>query len=95
MSALLATATHDELERLYAHAEHDLGGRYLPEAILAETRDGTWRPALCYIAPQLADAPASEDYVDRISVPARLHGFPDWYVQRIESFRSGTTSTGA
>lgn len=92
---ILATATHDELERLYAHAEHDLGGRYLPEAILAETRAGTWRPALCYIAPQLADTPASEDYIDRLSVPARLHGFPDWYVQRIESFRSGTTSAGA
>ena len=28
---MLATATHDELDRLYTHAAQVLGGRYLPE----------------------------------------------------------------
>ena len=43
---ILATATHAELDRLYAHAQDMLGERYLPEAVLAETMEGTWRPAL-------------------------------------------------
>jgi hypothetical protein len=44
---ILAPATHAELERLYAFAEDELGGRYLPEPVLAETIDGRWHPALC------------------------------------------------
>jgi hypothetical protein len=83
---ILAKATHAELERLYRFAETDLGGRYLPEAVLVETGGRTFRPALCYIAPQLSGAPATADYVERIAGPARELGFPDWYVQRIESF---------
>ncbi|NNL43339.1 MAG: gamma-glutamylcyclotransferase, partial [Desulfobacterales bacterium] len=50
---IVATATHDELKRLYAHAEHVLGGVYLPEAVLTVTLDRTWRPALCYISPTM------------------------------------------
>jgi hypothetical protein len=86
---ILATATHEELGRLYDYAHDALGGTYLPEAVLAETQDGRWRPALCYIAPEMEPRPASDDYVDRIVGPARDYGFPDWYVERLERFRPG------
>lgn len=83
---ILATATHAELGRLYAHAREVLGGEYLPRAVLASTLAGKLEPALCYIAPDLAAAPATPEYVARIAGPARAYEFPDWYVRRIESF---------
>jgi Gamma-glutamyl cyclotransferase, AIG2-like len=86
---VLATATHAELARLYAHAQDVLGETYLPEAVLVETRDGQWQPALCYICPEMRPGPAETDYVERIAGPARAYGFPDWYVARIESFQGG------
>lgn len=84
---IAATATHRELQRLYAHAQDVLGETYLPQAVLVQTRDGKLRPALCYLAPAMTPAPAAADYVDRIAGPARTFSFPDWYVRRIESFR--------
>jgi hypothetical protein len=84
---IIAPATHEELRRLYDYARDELGCTYLPEAVLVEIRDGKWRPALCYIAPAMDSRPAADDYVERIVGPARLHGFPDWYVARLESFR--------
>jgi hypothetical protein len=85
---ILATATHAELGRLYDYARDKLGGTYLPEAVLAETAGG-WRPALCYIAPPMEPGTPSNDYIDRIVVPARQHGFPAWYLARLEAFRPG------
>jgi Gamma-glutamyl cyclotransferase, AIG2-like len=84
---VLAAATHEELKRLYAHAKDVLGETYLPEAVLTETIDGRYRPALCYIAPEMTLRPAPADYVDRIVDPARELGFPDWYVERLSSFK--------
>jgi hypothetical protein len=84
---IVATATHAELDRLYAHAKDVLGETYLPQAVLVETMDGKWRPAFCYLAPAMKPRPAANDYIDRIAGPARQYGFPDWYVRRIESFR--------
>lgn len=83
----IATATHEELKRLYAHAEHVLGGVYLPEAVLTETQDGQWKPALCYIAPSIDPQPATHDYIDRIVSPAKEYGFPTWYIERLDRFR--------
>jgi hypothetical protein len=83
---ILVTATHSELGRLYDYARDKLGGTYLPEAVLVET-NGTWRPALCYISPQMEPGMSSNDYIDRIVVPARQHGFPAWYLARLEAFR--------
>ncbi|NUP06036.1 MAG: gamma-glutamylcyclotransferase [Polyangiaceae bacterium] len=83
---ILATATHAELSRLYAHAKDILGETYLPEAILAETDNGALRPAMTYICPEMAPRPAEKAYVERISGPARRLGFPAWYVERIEGF---------
>ena len=83
---IVATGTHTNLARLYDHAENILGGRYLPEAVLVQTMTGHWIPALCYLAPELSGGPATADYVNRISKPAKVHGFPSWYIERIESF---------
>ena len=84
---VLATATHGELARLYAHAQSVLGEVYLPEAVLVHTESGAWVPALCYLAPHMAERPADRAYVDRILEPARELGFPSWYLAHLESFR--------
>jgi hypothetical protein len=86
---IVATATHAQLARLYAHAKDVLGETYLPEAVLVETLDNKWRPALCYICPEMQPRSAESAYVDRIAGPARAYGFPAWYVARIESMRDG------
>jgi len=67
---IVATATHQELGRLYAHAKDVLGEIYPPEAVLMETLDGKWQPALCYICPEMKPQLAAQDYVDRIVKPA-------------------------
>jgi hypothetical protein len=74
---ILATGTHDDLERLY--------GRYVH---LCQTLDERWVPALCYIAAPTDPAPATDEYLGRILKPARDFGFPDWYLERLESFRA-------
>ena len=84
---IVAAATHQELARLYAHAKDVLGEVYLPEAVLTETLQGKWLPALCYICPEMQTRPAAQDYVDRILEPAREFGFPEWYIARLEGFR--------
>ncbi len=84
---IIATATHQELSRLYAHAKDVLGEVYLPEAVLVETLEGKWKPALCYICPAMEPRPAANDYIDRIVGPAKELGFPSWYIDRLESFR--------
>ena len=84
---ILAIGTHAELSRLYAHARAVLGETYLPEAVLTETLDGKYKPALCYICPEMTPRPATNDYINRIVTPARKYGFPDWYIQHLESFR--------
>ena len=83
---MAATATHAELDRLYAHARDVLGEVYLPEAVLVHLPSGLWRPCLCYLCPEMAPRPADPDYVRRIVGPAREFGFPPWYVGRLESF---------
>ena len=84
---IAATATHTELDRLYAHARDVLGEVYLPQAVLVQTQDGRWRPALCYLCPEMTPRPADSAYVERITGPARDFGFPKWYIARLESFR--------
>jgi hypothetical protein len=84
---ILARATHEELDRLYTHARDVLGEVYRPEAVLAETRRGTWRAALCYLAADMAPAPAEAAYVDRIVDAACEHGLPADYVAELERFR--------
>ena len=84
---IVTRCTHDELARLYAHARDVLGEVYLPEAVLVETRAGVWRPALCYVAHDMAPAQADAAYVDRIVDAACEHGLPADYVARLEACR--------
>lgn len=83
---VVVNPTHAELDHLYSHARDVLGGTYLPQAVLVYTQSRTAEAALCYIAPELSGAPASADYVEKITRPARAYGFPDWYIGRLESF---------
>jgi hypothetical protein len=83
---IVATTTHRQLDDLYVHAKEVLGETYLPEAVLTETLDRTWRPALCYICPDMEPRPADPDYVARILGPARQYGFPSWYLDRLARF---------
>ena len=86
---ILATGSHDDLERLYGgYVQGELGATYLPEAVLCQTLDERWVPALCYIAAPTDPAPATDEYLDRILKPARDFGFPAWYLERLESFRA-------
>jgi hypothetical protein len=80
---IVATATHAELARLYAHADEVLGEVYLPRPVLVETREGLHRPALTYVCHAMVPRPADPAYVDRVVGPARRYGFPEAYVQRI------------
>lgn len=83
---LLCHASHDDLRRLYAEG---WVSAYQPEPVLVETTGRRWQAALCYVAPATdGDAPEA-DYVERIVAPAREHGFPQWYVDRLEEFRRG------
>ncbi len=91
---IAATGTHAELGRLYAHAKDVLGETYLPEAVLVTTSEGKWLPALCYICPEMNPRAASNDYVDRIVGPASEYGFPGWYIERLESYRSSELPVG-
>ena len=84
---VVASATHEELEQLYAHARQVLGETYLPEAVHVHMQGGPVQAALCYIAPNMTEAPADPAYVERILKPARELGFPEWYVARLESFK--------
>jgi hypothetical protein len=56
---ILATGAHRELGRLYRHAKEILGETYLPEAVIAQTLDRRWRPALCYVCPAMAERPGA------------------------------------
>ena len=82
---LVAEATHAELARLYAHAQDVLGETYLPHPVLVQTTGGAWLTALCYVAAEMTPRPPDPAYVARIVAPAREHGFPAWYIERLES----------
>jgi Gamma-glutamyl cyclotransferase, AIG2-like len=82
---VLASATHRELARLYAHAQDVLGESYLPEAVLVQTAGGLSRPALCYIAPEMSVREADPAYVERILAAARDLAFPEWYLAKLRS----------
>ena len=84
---ILVQATHDELQRLYSAAGV---GVFLPEAVLVETTDGAFRPALCFIPPAPGLEPPDGAYLDLLIGAARAHGFPAWYLSRLEAHRPTT-----
>ncbi|MBI4852805.1 MAG: gamma-glutamylcyclotransferase [Acidobacteria bacterium] len=90
---IVSRATHQELARLYSHAENVLGEIYLPQAVIVETLDNKHRPALCYICHNMVSRQANKDYVKRIVLPAKEFLFPQWYIERLESFYSNSTES--
>jgi hypothetical protein len=82
---IVVAATHDELNRMYSH---DGVGVFLPEAVVVETSGGHLLPAMCYVSPSHGHRPADADYLERLLAAARVHGFPSWYLEHLESFRA-------
>ena len=83
---VITEVTHEDLDKLYSDLEERFGLKYVPEPVLAEALDGTFRPALCYIAPHMAHAPATSDYVGQLAEAVRAAGLPEWYAELVESF---------
>ena len=67
-----------------------IGNIYLPEAVLVETLEGHWRPAICYIAASWEPSPLNLEYYAPFLKSAREWGFPEWYIKHLESFHKHT-----
>lgn len=86
----LTAMDHGALARLYdGHALGVLGQEYLPEAVQVSLESGEIRPALCYLAPDMALVGPDPAYVARIAAPAEAAGFPEAYVADIRGFALG------
>ena len=84
---IMATATHEELRRLYVeHAKIFLGGDYFPRAVTVTDLNDNIIPALCYICDDMKAVPAGAEYIEQIARPAEEYGFPKDYVKMIRSF---------
>lgn len=84
---IIATATHEELRRLYVeHAKIFLGGDYFPRAVTVMDTNDNIIPALCYICDDMKPVPAKSDYLEQIARPAEEYGFPKEYVKMIRDF---------
>lgn len=84
---IIATATHEELRRLYVdHAKIFLGGDYFPRAVTVTDLNNNIIPALCYICDDMKPRPAAADYIELITRPAEEYGFPKDYIDMIRSF---------
>lgn len=86
----LVLLTHDDLAKIYLTLEEDFGLKYLPEPVLAEAESSTLRLALCYIAPEMNDAPPEREYVKQLAQCVRELNHPEWYAAHIESFGTET-----
>ena len=64
-----------------------MGGFYLPEAVLVKTENDMWRTSLCFIANSIPPNPPTNEYLDTMVNSAKEYGFPDWYINKIETFR--------
>jgi hypothetical protein len=86
---ILANFTHAELAAMMnSHTPSLTGATYNVEPIIVRTRGGRVVPAVAYISVDMEPAFADSDYIDRILKPAKNYGFPRWYLERIEAFRS-------
>ena len=82
----IAAVTSREIEILYSHISENFGLQYFPEAVLAETLDGLFVPALCYIAPEIKESAPAPDYIKQLAECVRTMKLPEWYAQYVESF---------
>jgi hypothetical protein len=84
----LMEVTHGDLSSIYSGLEKNFGIKYVPEAVLATTRNGLFRPALCYTVPHMRDSAPEPEFVKQLSQCVRTMGHPDWYAAHVESFGS-------
>lgn len=80
--------THDEIRKLYANLEQAFGLKYLPEAVLTESLNGNFRPALCCIAPYMEDSEPKIEYLRQMATAVRTIGLPEYYAVQIESLQT-------
>jgi AIG2-like family len=80
---ILVYPTHEQLRSLYSR---DGVGIFLPEAVLVETESSSFLPAMCYMPPNKGNKPPDLEYIQLLIDAARVHEFPDWYVQRLQNF---------
>ncbi|MGC1879069.1 MAG: hypothetical protein WA347_06035 [Rhabdochlamydiaceae bacterium] len=85
---LLATSREKHQKILTALTQGTMGNIYLPEAVLVETLEKKWKPALCYIATRQEPKPSNPDYLNPFIQTAKEWKFPDWYINHLESFRT-------
>lgn len=86
---ILANFTHDEIEKLKAHHLSGLtNATYNIEPVLVNTRGGKIVPAITYLSTNLPAAFAENAYIDKILKAADAYGFPNWYLDRINKFRT-------
>jgi hypothetical protein len=78
--------THEDLTTIYSGLERNFGIKYVPEAVLPMTRDGLFRPALCYIVPQMLDSAPDPAFIKQLAQCVRTMGHPQWYAAHVESF---------
>jgi hypothetical protein len=55
--------------------------------VVVETSDNRLVPAMCFMPPVRGSDAADLAYVERIIDAAREHGFPAWYLSRLEAVR--------
>jgi hypothetical protein len=82
----LMPVTHDDLTTIYSGLEKNFGLKYVPQAVLATTRDGFVLPALCYVVPHLPDSEPDPAFVRQLAQSVRSVGHPEWYAAHVESF---------
>lgn len=86
---ILANFTHAELTTLRDyHLTKVTNAAYNIEPVLVTTRGGKIVPAVTHISTSLPPAFAEDDYIDSIVKAASTYGFPKWYMERIEKFRT-------
>jgi Gamma-glutamyl cyclotransferase, AIG2-like len=81
----LMLLTHTDLAGIYSSLDQRFGVKYVPQAVLATMLDGSARPALCYVAPHMADAPPDPAFVKQLAECVRTMGHPEWYASDVES----------
>ena len=86
--------THDDLTTIYSGLEKNFGIKYVPEAVLATTRDGFVLPALCYIVPHLPDSAPDPAFVKQLAQCVRSMGHPEWYAAHVESLSAPVRQIG-
>lgn len=82
----LAKVSHTDLKCLYSNLQENFGLEYLPTPVLAETLEGSFIPALCYLTMNMKDSMAEQNYIDELAACIREAEFPEWYAVHVESF---------